>query len=82
MIFAAGADVLTTGNHVWDKREIINYIIKQDRLLRPYNMVEATPGNGYIIAENEKGQRLAVANFICNFFMAENDHVFSSLINF
>ncbi len=38
-LFAAGADVLTTGNHVWDKAEISPYIMKQDRLLRPANMV-------------------------------------------
>jgi len=78
-VFAAGADVLTTGNHVWDKREIVDYIMKEPRLLRPYNMVEATPGNGYFIAENDKGQRLAVANFMCNLFMAENDNVFLGL---
>ena len=81
-VLAAGADVLTTGNHVWDKREIVNYIMKEDRLLRPYNMVEATPGNGHIIVENDKGQRLAVANFITNLFMAENDNVFTSLDQF
>ena len=81
-VLAAGADVLTTGNHVWDKREIVNYIIKEDRLLQPYNMVEATPGNGHIIVENDKGQRLAVANFITNLFMAENDNVFTSLDQF
>ena len=81
-VLAAGADVLTTGNHVWDKREIVNYIMKEDRLLRPYNMVEATPGNGHIIIENDKGQRLAVANFITNLFMAENDNVFTSLDQF
>ena len=78
-VFASGADVLTTGNHVWDKREIVDYIMKEPRLLRPYNMVEATPGNGYFIAENDKGQRLAVANFMCNLFMAENDNVFLGL---
>lgn len=78
-VLAAGADVLTTGNHVWDKREIVDYIMKEPRLLRPYNMVEATPGNGYFIAENDKGQRLAVANFMCNLFMAENDNVFHGL---
>ena len=78
-VLAAGADVLTTGNHVWDKREIIQYIEKEPRLLRPYNMVEATPGNGHIIATNDKGQRLAVANFMCNLFMAENDNVFQGL---
>ena len=81
-VLAAGADVLTTGNHVWDKREIVKYIMKEDRLLRPYNMVEATPGNGHIIVENDKGQRLAVANFITNLFMAENDNVFTSLDQF
>lgn len=78
-VLAAGADVLTTGNHVWDKREIVDYIMKEPRLLRPYNMVEATPGNGYFIAENDKGQRLAVANFMCNLFMAENDNMFAAL---
>ena len=81
-VLAAGADVLTTGNHVWDKREIVNYIMRQDRLLRPFNMVEATPGNGYVIVENDKGQKLAVANFITNLFMAENDNVFNSLDQF
>ena len=81
-VLAAGANVLTTGNHVWDKREIVNYIMKEDRLLRPYNMVEATPGNGHIIVENDKGQRLAVANFITNLFMAGNDNVFTSLDQF
>jgi len=81
-ILAAGADVMTTGNHVWDKREIFNYIMKEHRLLRPFNMVEATPGNGFVIVENNQGQRLAVANFITNLFMAENNHVFSSLDQF
>ena len=37
-LFAAGIDVLTTGNHVWDKREIIDYIAQEPRLLRPLNM--------------------------------------------
>lgn len=81
-VLAAGADVLTTGNHVWDKREIVNYIMGQPKLLRPYNMVEATPGHGHVIVENAQGQRLAVANFIANLFMAENDNVFQSLDHF
>ncbi|MCE2517478.1 MAG: TIGR00282 family metallophosphoesterase [Alphaproteobacteria bacterium] len=76
---AAGADVMTTGNHVWDKREIVNYIMKQPLLLRPYNMVEATPGEGYVIVTNGDGKRLAVMNVICNLFMAENEPVFPAL---
>ncbi len=79
---AAGADVMTTGNHVWDKREIFSYIAEQPRLLRPYNMVEATPGAGHIIVTNDNGKRLAVANFIANLFMAENDPVFLSIDGF
>ena len=75
----AGADVMTTGNHVWDKRDIIPYIDKEHRLIRPFNMVEGTPGRGVVTVTNAKGQRLAVANLICNLFMAENENVFTAL---
>ena len=53
--FSAGADVLTTGNHVWDKREIISYISKSDRLLRPLNMIKGTPGLGMTIIKIKSG---------------------------
>ena len=76
---AAGADILTTGNHVWDKREIIAYIDTQPRLIRPYNMVENTPGKGVAVVTNDRGQRLAVANMLTNLFMAENENAFASL---
>ena len=76
---AAGADVLTTGNHVWDKREIIAYIDTQPRLLRPYNMIENTPGKGVVIVSNAAGKRLAVANMMTNLFVAETDNVFAGL---
>ena len=39
-----GADILTSGNHIWDKKEIISYINETNKLLRPMNMVEGTPG--------------------------------------
>ena len=79
---AAGVDVMTTGNHVWDKREIFDYIANQPRLLKPYNMAEGTPGEGFYIATNAKGQRLAVANFMANLFMAENEKVFLAIDRF
>ena len=66
----AGADVLTTGNHVWDKREIFAYIDRENRLLRPYNMVENTPGKGVVIVTNDDGKRLAVAN-ICLLYTSD-----------
>ena len=78
-VLAAGADVLTTGNHVWDKREIIAYIDQQERLLRPLNMPEGTSGNGYVIVTNASGKRLAVANLMANLFMSPNDDVFVAL---
>ena len=77
--FAGGADVLTTGNHVWDKREIIGYIEGEPRLLRPHNMAEGTPGSGLVTVELANGGRLAVANLITNLFMAENMPVFPVL---
>ena len=78
-LFAAGADVLTTGNHVWDKREIFDYIAGESRLLRPLNMAEGSPGNGMTVVTNEAGQRLAVVNVMTNLFMAPNDPVFAAL---
>ena len=76
---AAGADVMTTGNHVWDKREIFDYIGGQPRLLRPRNMIANTPGAGVAVVANAEGRRLAVANLICNLFMDGYDPVFPAL---
>ena len=76
--FKAGADVLTTGNHIWDKREIISYISESDKLLRPLNMIEGTPGLGMTIIEIPAG-RIGVANIMTNLFMGPTDPVFETL---
>ena len=76
--FSSGADVLTTGNHVWDKREIISYISKNDRLLRPMNMIEGTPGLGIIKIEISAGS-IGVANIMTNLFMFKSDPVFDKI---
>ena len=78
-LFDAGVDVLTTGNHVWDKPEIIPYIETQPRLLRPLNMPEATPGNGVVTHTSEAGKRLTVVNVMTNLFMASSEPVFAAL---
>lgn len=78
-LLAAGADVLTTGNHVWDKREIFDYIASQPRLLRPLNMAEGVPGEGVVSVTNEDGQRLTVINVITNLFMADYEPVFPAV---
>ena len=76
--FNAGADVLTTGNHIWDKREIIPYISKSDRLLRPMNMIEGTPGLGMTIVKVKAGT-IGVANVMTNLFMSRSDPVFDKV---
>ena len=47
--FSKGVDVITSGNHIWDKKEITDYIDKENRLLRPANLAEGSPGKGYAI---------------------------------
>ena len=76
-LFAAGIDVLTTGDHAFDKSEISPYMASQPRLLRPANMNAAFPGSGHVIIQNEKGQRLGVMNIMANLFMAENENAFA-----
>ena len=76
--FSAGADVLTTGNHVWDKREIISYISKSDRLLRPLNMIRGTPGLGMTVIKLNAGI-IGVANIMTNLFMTKTDPVFEKI---
>ncbi|MEL0188860.1 MAG: YmdB family metallophosphoesterase, partial [Alphaproteobacteria bacterium] len=78
-LFACGIDVLTTGNHVWDKREIIPYIEANPRLLRPINMAEGTPGSGTVQITNDAGKRLVVVNAITNLFMNDYDPVFPAV---
>src|SRR6266567_6222904 len=59
LLFSSGIDVMTSGNHIFDKHEVIDYIRKQPRLLRPANYPPSTPGNGMLIGE-AKGIRVAV----------------------
>ena len=55
-------DVLTSGNHIWDKREIYDYLPRQPRLLRPANYPEGLPGSGMALVEARNGVRCAVLN--------------------
>ncbi len=59
-LFAAGADVLTLGNHAWDRKEVIPYISEHPRLLRPLNYPPGTPGAGSVVVELADGRRALV----------------------
>ncbi|MCL4401772.1 MAG: TIGR00282 family metallophosphoesterase [Acidobacteria bacterium] len=61
-LLSLGLDVLTTGNHVWDKREVYDYLRRQPRLLRPANYPDETPGKGVITVEAANGVPCAVIN--------------------
>ncbi len=61
-LLSLGIDVMTTGNHVWDKKEIYDYLPRQPKLLRPANYADELPGNGYAIVESRNGSRCAVIN--------------------
>ena len=58
-LLRAGAAVITTGDHVWDQQEIVDYFPTEPRLLRPINYPQGTPGNGSVVLETAKG-RVAV----------------------
>lgn len=72
----AGVDCLTSGNHIWDKAEIIDYIPQQPRLLRPLNYPDGTPGSGQYIGETPGGIAVAVINLMGRVFMPPCDNPF------
>jgi len=74
-IFGAGADVVTTGNHVWDKREIVGLIERDPRILRPANYPEGSPGAGVAVV-TAGGVRVAVVNLMGRVFMPLVDDPF------
>ena len=78
----AGADVVTTGNHVWDEKEAIEFITLEKRLLRPQNLVQGSPGNGYGIFNSKNNKKVAVINLMGNIFMKKCDDVFEAAKKF
>jgi metallophosphoesterase (TIGR00282 family) len=74
--FNCGVDVITTGNHVWDQKEIMEFIDKEDKLLRPKNLFEPAPGKGFNIYETKDKIKIGVLNLMGNVFMKKCDDVF------
>jgi 2',3'-cyclic-nucleotide 2'-phosphodiesterase len=75
-----GVDVLTTGNHVWDKKEALDYIGAEPRLLRPANYPAGAPGNGTYLARTRRGQTVAVVNVMGRVFMPLVDDPFAVVL--
>jgi len=77
-ILACGVDCLTSGNHIWDKSEILEYLPGQPRLLRPFNYPAGAPGAGVHLGETPGGVPIAVINLMGRVFMPPCDDPFSA----
>ncbi len=83
-LFSYGVDILTTGNHVWDRKEILEYIDLDNRILRPANYPEGVPGKGHVVlyAKRESGTSaqypVAIFNLSGRIFMDPLDDPFAA----
>lgn len=78
-LFASGVDVLTGGNHLWDKKESHGYLAEEPRLVRPANMPASTPGQGFGVFRAQDGTPVAVISMLGRVFMKEIDSPFASI---
>jgi 2',3'-cyclic-nucleotide 2'-phosphodiesterase len=76
-LFKAGVHVLTSGNHIWAKREALEFITQEPRLLRPANFPRGTPGAGSYLWGDDMGRRVGVVNVMGRVFMAPLDDPFA-----
>ena len=75
--FEIGVDVITSGNHIWDKKETTDFIEKENRLLRPANLTNDSPGRGYKIYNSRDNKfKVGVINLMGNVFMRKTEDVF------
>ncbi len=81
-LLEVGADVITTGNHVWDQKEVIEFISSEKRLLRPQNLTKGSPGNGCGIFNSKNNKKVAVINLMGNVFMKKCEDVFQEAKKF
>ena len=76
-ILGYGVDVMTSGNHIWDKKEVLDYIPRQPKLLRPANFPAGVPGRGSYLGRTRTGEPVGVINLMGRIFMAPLDDPFA-----
>jgi len=79
-ILGYGVDAMTTGNHVWDKKEVLDYIPRQPKLLRPANFPAGTPGRGSYVGQTRSGEPIGVVNVMGRIFMQPLDDPFAIVL--
>ncbi|HEV8251899.1 MAG TPA: TIGR00282 family metallophosphoesterase [Candidatus Limnocylindria bacterium] len=78
-LFGSGVDVITSGNHIWDKREIYDYLDSGRPVLRPLNYPDDAPGRGWLLHTLADGERVAVVNVMGRVFMNQLDSPFAAM---
>jgi len=76
-ILEFGVDVMTSGNHVWDKKEVLDYLPRQPKLLRPANFPAGVPGRGSFVGRTRTGEPVGVINLMGRIFMTPLDDPFA-----
>jgi 2',3'-cyclic-nucleotide 2'-phosphodiesterase len=76
-ILGYGIDVMTSGNHIWDKKEVLDYIPRQPKLLRPANFPAGVPGRGGYLGRTRTGEPVGVVNVMGRVFMTPIDDPFA-----
>ena len=77
-LFSYGIDVMTSGNHIWDKKEVLDYLPREPRLLRPANFPAGAPGAGAYLATATNGVKVGVVNVMGRVFLASIDDPFTT----
>tara|TARA_B100000886_G_scaffold45609_1_gene28025 strand:- start:228 stop:1031 length:804 start_codon:yes stop_codon:yes gene_type:complete len=80
--FSSGVDVITSGNHIWDQKDIMQFIENEKRILRPKNFFEPSPGKGFEIFTTNNDFKIGVLNLIGNVFMKKSNDVFEAANQF
>ncbi len=80
--FSSGVDVITSGNHIWDQKDIMRFIENEKRILRPKNFFEPSPGKGFEIFTTVNNFKIGVLNLIGNVFMKKSNDVFEAANQF
>jgi 2',3'-cyclic-nucleotide 2'-phosphodiesterase len=79
-ILGYGVDAMTSGNHVWDKKEVLHYIPQQPKLLRPANFPAGTPGRGSYLGRTRTGEPIGVINIMGRIFMQPIEDPFAVVL--
>src|SRR6188474_714462 len=79
-ILSYGVDVMTSGNHVWDKKEVLDYIPRQAKLLRPANFPAGVPGRGSYLGRTRSGEAIGVINVMGRIFMQPMEDPFAVVL--